>query len=336
MTDTANINLGGRISIGTIVPLIVSVRGEGGAYNPHLVVLVKVTMNQQPDAGQIVLTELSAGLHLGSAATSTDNQLGARVHVNLLREFRCRTLPGGPNECQIALRFPLTQAQIALIEKDRHAQPNHQFTAILTLEATPAWVVRTWNSALNPLSSVQQDAATQAKHPISFEMGMHSLLAPFWTTRIEDLTVIVPASLWIENVLPQLGMNTLRLIEVALPRRGGLIPDSAIDFFETALRHFDVGLYREAMESCRDVRTAIERELGATEANPIGNIVAQRLGWDTGIPQQTLLNAMWNSFRIVTNEAHHLPGGPRLLESDARACLHLAAILLEYVGQLLS
>lgn len=335
MTDTANINLGGRISIGTIVPLIASVRGEGGAFNPHLVVPLKVTMNQQPDAGQIILTELSAGLHLGSAATSTDNQLGARVYVNLLREFRCRTLPSGPNECQIALRFPLTQAQIALMEKDRHAQLNHQFTAILTLEATPAWMIRTWNSALSPLSSVQPGTETQAQHPVSFDLGMHSLLAPFWTTRIEDLTVNVPASSWIEKVLPQLGMNTLRLIEVALPQRGEPIHDAAIDFFETALRHFDLGLYREAMASCRDVRTAIERELGATEANPIGNVVAQRLGWGAGMPQQALLNAMWNAFRIVTNEAHHLPGGPRLLESDARACLHLTSVLLEYVGQVL-
>ena len=38
------------------------------------------------------------------------------------------------------------------------------------------------------------------------------------------------------------------------------------------------------------------------------------------------------TLRVATNEAHHVPGGPRLTEADAQMCLHLTAIVLFGVG----
>lgn len=125
----------------------------------------------------------------------------------------------------------------------------------------------------------------------------------------------------------------MRYAEIRLPT-SGLFPAAILDYYDSARWHFDLGNYREAVASCRDVRTAVERHLAATQAHPVSAIAVERLGLAADAPQRGILAAAWETLRVTTNEGHHIPGGPRLTEADAQMCLHLTAIVLEYLALL--
>jgi hypothetical protein len=326
MSNPAWIRISNR-GVGNVTLVTNAVYGEGGPHDARLVLPLRVTMEAQPREEMLAVVSLTSSLHLATSASDA-NQLGPIVTLNLLPEFRCRSLPSGSNSSEILARFPLTDPLIAKLEAHRHANPEAMFVGALRLSATVVWVSQTLNNY--PLSP-----RDQTDHPFSGgTMGMYSFLAPFWTTSIEDLDVCIPASTWVGAVLPGWGLDHLRLIEVALPRTGGFFPDTVVGHFDAAKRAFDMGQYRPCMVACRDVRYEVEQHLGATEKNPIGDIIEQRLGLAPGSQQRDLVNAAWRALRFETNVAPHIPGGPRVTEADARACLHLTAVVLEYVGRL--
>lgn len=333
MPNTVQITVGNCI-IGRISPAL---RGEGGPYNAQLVIRVAIALDPRLESSTLTVTTSRADLYLGLGDDNPATRFGVPVSADLT--FKSLTRPTMVSEHIIDLRFPLTPEQVHLLEVRRHAQQDHQFLATLVLKVGVGWVVATWNKPVNLLFSLApgSDPATQAhqaQHTVPYELGMRSSLAPFWSAKIlQELTITVPASAWVATILPGLGLDGIRMTEVAMPRRHGFLPDDVIPFFETAPRQFDKRHYREAMQTCRDVRNAIERHLGASATHPIGTIVAQRLGWRAGMPQEGILNAMWAALREATNEAHHIAGGPGW-SRPTRACLHFTAICIAYITQL--
>ncbi len=93
-------------------------------------------------------------------------------------------------------------------------------------------------------------------------LGRYSRVIVFWGARIVDFPVQVLAERWVKQVLPELGLNSLRLVEVALPTPGGFYPELAPTSFDEAQQGYDPGNYRACIEKCRYVRHAIEEHVG--------------------------------------------------------------------------
>ena len=326
MSDIAGIRVGswfvGRFSI-----IARNVRGEGGPYGPQLALSLKVVMEQAPREKMVAITRLQIALHGGTPSGGVQPLLGQRVDLPFLNQFRYRTLPSGSSEDQLEIRIPFLPAQVLALEAWRHEDPEAQFRGFLRFQAEVAWLRETWNET--PSRSPAPSA-----HPFAPTDGMVTELAYFWTTSIEDLDLVIPASTWIDRVLPGLGIDQLHLIEVQLPEANALVPASAIVAFGQARRQYELGFYPQCVALCRDVRSFVEQHLGATQANPVGAVVEQRLGWAAGKSQRQLLQRQYDTLNYITNVAHHVTGGQLLNAADARAALLLTATWIEYLGAL--
>jgi hypothetical protein len=113
-----------------------------------------------------------------------------------------------------------------------------------------------------------------------------------------------------------------------------MFPESLLPIFDAARRDYDLGSYRECIQKCRDVRHAVERHLGATNASPVATVIGDRLGLPTDAPQRAFLRHTWIGFTDLTNASHHLSTVQGMLRADAHVCLLTAALLLEYICQL--
>jgi len=323
VSNPVSISLTGTRIIGELSLDENRVIGEGGWADPRLVFILQLTLNPAQPGALLVITELTCSLHLASPA-SEQNQLSLAQTVNLLYGFNCRAVPGGPFRGQVQVRIPLNQALLTQLERQRALDPEHAFEAVLRVKPTIAWLEQTGNTTPDEYG----------EHPFkNQQFGPFSRLAYFWYPQVADLAMRVPASVWTQQVLPGIGYEQVRSVEIRLPT-SGLLPAEILGYYDTARRHFDLGNYREAVAGCRDVRNAVERHLAAKAAHPVGAIVVERLGLAADAPQRAILAAAWETLRVATNEAHHVPGGARLTEADARLCLHLTAIVLEYLALL--
>lgn len=323
MSNPVSISLTGSRIIGELSLDDSRVSGEGGWAEPRLVFPLQITLNPSPAGATLAVTEVMCSLHLTSPA-SEQNQLGLAQAVKLMYGFTCRAVPGAPSRGQIQARIPLSQALVAQLEQRRTQDSEHTFSASLRLQPTVAWLEQTGNTTPDEYR----------EYPFMHQQfGPFSRLAYFWYPQVGDIEMRVPASVWVQQVLPGLGYDQVRYAEIKLPT-SGLFPAEILDYYDAARRHFDLGNYREAVASCRDVRNAVERHLAASQAHPVSAIAVERLGLAPDAPQRAILAAAWETLRVATNEAHHVPGGPRLTEADAAMCLHLTAVVLEYLAQL--
>lgn len=120
--------------------------------------------------------------------------------------MRYRSLPGGINRIGLDLRFGLTVAGVARIEEARRStSPGGPFLHI-TFEARVAWLEQTHGQPSDPPGS----------DPFQTMLGLHSALNFFWTTSIDAISVGVDPSVWIANVVPGLGVDRVRLVEIHL------------------------------------------------------------------------------------------------------------------------
>lgn len=324
MSQTSLSLTNGR-TIGEIALDSTKITGEGGLADARLVFPLQIRLHPSSSKGaMITLTELTYSLHYGWPI-SEHNQLGPSARINLMVGFTCRSTTNGPSNGITYVRLPVSAALITQLENQRQLQAEHAVSAHLHLQPALAWMEQTGN--------VMPDE--YGEHPFKGEQtGPFSRLSYFWYPQAGDLAVQISASDWVQNVLPGLGYNQARFVEIALPTAAGQFPEAILDYYDTARRHLDLGNYREAVASCRDIRTTIEGHLGATRANPVGTVVADRLGFPADAPQRGLLQAAWDSLALATNTAHHLPGGPRLTGADARMCLYLTAVVLDYLTHL--
>ena len=275
----------GNHFIGTASINGANMRGEGGPISPYLIVPLDIKIDPRPTNAMITITKLRCSLHQDSS-TGNHNLLTPTIELDLSDQFRVRSVPSGSSYDNIELRFPLTLPQLTEIERIRHQADGAAFRATLQLHANIAWIRETGNdSPPNP--------QTFLGHPFDISYGLFSSLVYFWITSIDKLDVYIPASHWISRVLPGLGIDRLRLIEVAFPDANDLVPQTAIDAFGQAQREFELGNYRSSMQQCRDVRTYIEQHLNATRSNSIEAVIEQRLHWPPNTPQSEFIQKQW-------------------------------------------
>jgi hypothetical protein len=169
--------------------------------------------------------------------------------------------------------------------------------------------------------------------PWEFNYGMFSQLYPFWTCRITTMMVQIDQSHWIDNVLPGLGYDRLRLLELSFPPP---LPDhsSAAAQFDKARKALDQRRYGDCISECRGLLNMWEKEYGATKQKRLADVVAGDRRWPEDDIRRQLLDTLWKEVGDVANAPHHPEGDVNaelFNDRDARLILVLTAALSEYV-----
>lgn len=302
-----------------------TVRGEGGPARPQLVVPLTVTMQNAPEESMVAVLSVRASL------STSDNQsphtlISSRVTEMLIDNMPIRSLPSGSRDLQVWLRFVLTDDEVERLELRRHADAEEMFTLFMSVEAVVAAVVATHNQV--------RAGETPTATPWDYNFGMFSELQPFWNTQVDTVRIAIEQSRWVRDVLPGLGYDRRRLLELVFPPP---LPDhkSAAREWDKARKAYDTKRYGDCVAECRDLLSMWRTQFGATAKNPIANVIADRNQWTATDNRRRFLADLWKSATDVANVEHHPEGTPDeqyFDAADARLILLLTAALSEYLG----
>ena len=320
-----SITVGGNRIVGDVWVDGGTVRGEGGPVRPQLLVPLTIQMHNTPADVTMALCWLRARLATDQHA-SHNLTIAQPTAELLLHEFPARSFANGSAEHVAPLRFYLTPAEVEDLERKRHATAGDIFTLFLGLDAVVAGL-KTYNSV-----GSQADTETM---PWPMQYGMFSQVLPFWRTNISPVIVTVERSTWVRDVLPGLGYDRSRLIEVTFPPP---LPDhpSAASEWDKARRALDEQRYDDCVSECRDVLVLWREQLKATKDRPVAAVIAEKRGWADTDGRISFLDSLWKTAIDIVNVPHH-PEGKQVEQhfdaSDARLMLMLTAALAEYVGR---
>jgi hypothetical protein len=329
VANSTHIDLYGQ-SIGRISVDGAMVRGEGGPNNPQLVIPLEVQLDNQPDEAMLAIGRVRALLDTDQNVQPA-TAICSPVSVNLVGGpygFRVHSKQAGSQANQIELRFYLTPPQVAELERRRHAGHGDVFTFYLQLEPT---VIGLKNFNRHQPGSTPEPRIWDPKY------GMYAELAWFWTAnQSPTLRVDVETSAWIRRVLPGVGHDSVRLIEVTLPPPLPEQPKS-VDEFDKAKAAFDARRYDDSVVACRGLLAMWASQLGATKTRPVAAVIAEQLRWCEDDERRQLLDALWKATTDFVNAPHHPESttAPVALDAqDARLSVLLTALLSEYLGSI--
>jgi hypothetical protein len=172
---------------------------------------------------------------------------------------------------------------------------------------------------------------------ISWEQDIQEAnLSYLWQAAIGTLSIDTTEMKWTENILPNIGYDRYRLVEVGLPSSNTLVPEQAIEYFKQAKKVSDEGNNQECLRVCRLALEEIKKHLQIQNFE-LGTAVTKKLGWRDQpelTEQAKFLNHTWRGLYILANAANHTPSNLSLLPADAHTGLLSVATMLEYLGQL--
>jgi hypothetical protein len=317
----------GNFRIGRLTAESATVRGEGGVLSPALVVPLILELQPRKEEETLAVTEIEADLLLGSQFGTAINQQVANPArsspLGTTGGLWC-TAPNATNERQLTLRFALMREHVRLFEDRARRLASEPVPFELRLRIGAAWVRRTENAP----------RPGPAGHPMPPALGFVSELWPAWEAKAEPLRLELAREHWVAQILPNLGADRVRLVAVRLPATNRALGDAGVAAFEDARVAYDSGEYRRAVQACRDLREAIERQLGAVEGARLADRVAERLGWPEDSPAKELLDNLWKALSDVSSAANH-HRGRQLAAADSRLAILLAASAMEYLVELL-
>lgn len=313
---------GGRI-VGHVSVDGGALRGEGGPLRPHLVVPLTITMQNRPADSMVAVTALDAWLCPDENAF-VPNALCAPVTVSLVPGFPARSLPQGSVDHTIQFRFALTPMEVEHLEYLRQKAGSDAFTVYLGLDATVA--------GLKTFNQVLPGAAPEAT-PWDLNLGLFSQVLPFWNCQIQPARVQIEQSAWVRAILPGLGYDRVRLIEMTFPPS---LPNhrGAAAQFDKARRALDERRYDDCIQECRGLLNMWEKEYGANATLRLADVVSKERGWRKDGSRRVLLDSLWKQVGDVANAPHHPErdsGAEAFDGRDARLLLLLTAALSEYV-----
>jgi len=300
-----------------------AVRGEGGPLRPCFLVPLTIMMQNRPKESMLAVTQITGRLCSDQNAFS-QSIICAPQTESLTNGFRAHSLPQGTSFHTVYLRFSLTSAEVEHLEALRQSSKADVFCVYLGLDATVAGL-RTHNEMV---PDVEQEPS-----PWDMNLGLYSEVLPFWDSRIDVTLIQVEQSRWVTDVLPGLGYNRIRLLEMTFPPP---LPGhtSAAAQFDKAKRALDERRYGDCILGCRGLLNMWERQLGATAKKRIAEVVAADRAWPEGDIRRDLLDTLWKEVGDVANAPHHPEGdvNAEIFEGrDARLVLMLTAALSEYL-----
>ena len=310
-------------SVGTVSVDGGAIRAEGGPGRPQLIVPVTITMAPQPANAMIAVTRLSAQIATDSFAEAIICQ---PISQELGSVARVHSIPSGSADFTVHLRFFLVAADVEDLERRRHATSTDGLQLYLRCEPTVAAV--TLHNTL-PLDQASKPT------PWDLRFGEYALTMPFWSSRVAAVPLQVEQSTWVRNVLPGLGRDRLRLLELELPPA---LPDhaSAAAQFDRAKRALDERRYSDCIKECRGLLNMWEKQYGATAKRRVADLFGDERHWSTDDIRRKLLDTLWKEIGDFANAPHHPEGDvdSELFEArDARLLLILTAALSEYLGR---
>lgn len=320
---TGYITIGSRHA-GTATVDPTDVRGDGGPARPQLVIQAKLELENRPADSQLAIVRLKASLHADQDA-STHRMLCSPVEKSLTDNMQYHSFPEGRDHSNIAeVRFLLSQSELLELENLQH-RPQSTGGLNLTLRLEPM---------INGIHTLGKFNQPRDASPWGSDNGMHSQMFVFWSVSVGVIQVQVSRETWIEKVLPGVGFDRLRLVEVLLPPP---LPDhvSAASEFDAARRALDELRYEDCIGHCRGLIAIWERVLGSSVGNRVASVVAKRLRWDSNDPRRQFLDDLWKSATDLANVPHHPEGqdSRRIVEArDARLFFNLVTGLSEYLG----
>jgi hypothetical protein len=318
-----SIILGGGNLVGTVAIDGGAVRGDGGPIRPQLVVPLTIEMSPQPDEAMLGLVWLSA--RIGFDQYASPHRLACQpISLPLMDGFHAHSLPHGTTDYTAHLRFFLTQAEVEDLERYRQATNTEIVELYLGLDPLIA--------GMKSYNQVRPGTATEPS-PWNIQFGMFSQVLPFWTSRVDPIRVQIEQSTWVRDVLPGLGYDRLRLLELTFPPP---LPDHsrAASQFDKAKRALDEMRYDDCIQECRGLLNMWERQYGATAKKRLAEVVADNRKWPEDDIRRALLDSLWRETGDVANAPHHPEGSesaPGFDGRDARLILILTAALSEYV-----
>lgn len=286
-------------TVGTITIEEARIRGEGGPFRPQLVLPVTVAMSVRPVKSELALTDLRASLR-PSVDSFPQDTLGQIVTTGLFEGPIGWSRSDLENEHQMELHLPLSGIDIADIERRRHQDQNGRVHLGLFLQPVVEGI-RNFN---------QQQFGTENLDKGPWDepaFGMYFQRFTFWTSKIQAIQLTVEMSQWVTSILPALGYNELRLIELRLPPS---LPghDAAVVEFDKARLALDQRRYPECVAACRGLANIWNRLLDSNKSAPMGTVVGDKLGWPTGDPRREFITKTWATTKDIVNVPTHPEG----------------------------
>ena len=276
-------------------------------------------MNQHSEGAMIAVTSLTASLGI-EPHVSPAQVICQPVFKNLISRFSV-TSQLYPNEPMEEVRFFLSTAEVEHIEARRHAANSDVFTMHLSLDVVVA--------GLKPHNGPSDD-----QFPWGQQFGTFAEVFPFWTTQVRPVQINIDQSSWVNKVLPSLGYDQLRIIELKFPPP---LPDhgNAAAQFDKAKRALDERRYDDCIKECRGLLKMWEKQFGATNEYPVADVVARDRHWAGGDDRRDLIYALWQRVSKIVSTPHHSEGQVIMTfdRKDARLVLILLAAISEYVEQ---
>jgi len=300
-----------------------AIRGDGGVLQPHLIVPLTIEMGPMPADAMIAVVWVRAQI-LTDRPPATP--ITKPVTDILLDGFPARSLPNSANDHTVDLRIFLSPAELAALEKHRHGATTDPFVLYLGIEAVAAGM-RTFNEI--------RPGDPQEPSPWNQQFGLVSALMPFWNTRVDPLWVNIEQSTWIRQVLPGLGYDASRLVEIEFPQALPGHPGAAAEW-DKARRAFDERRYGDCVAECRDLLSMWKRQFGATKERPLATALAERRSWPDGDGRRAFIDSVWKASTDFTNAPHHPEGeaaSQHFDAADARLVLLLTGALSAYLSE---
>jgi hypothetical protein len=321
-----SINIGASTTLlGSIAIDGAEVAGIGDLVAPQLVVPFVVRLNNQPREAAVALLELRARLSMPRSEGALVLSSAERRWLGGPSGLR-QTFDHGSHDYQEEWQFPLHGASVRPLERAGAQTAPGDVALKLDIEATAAWIARTWNNIPPDPNAVAPPAASR--------YGLMADLQFLETVTVGDLTIYVPRERWAEAVLPGLGLQRTRLVAVRLPPEDRFGTTRIPKRFDAARRALDAGRFEECIRDCRQIREIVQRRLIGSGAGRVATAIARRRGLPEDAPQIRFLGEAWTSLVTITNAAvHDDPDEEQTLfaATDARSCLLLTAVLLEHL-----
>jgi hypothetical protein len=274
----------------------------GGIDFPHLAIPAKLTFS--PYAGRDGISQ-----ELLYFTIQTDLALGERP-TKIARSFQPfqYRITNERYETQHFFEIPLDRYRVEKIESARNGN--------LSLKLNVQIGMATFG-----LPEYGPDQGKGQPHLNSFHT-LHS-----------DINLNVPSSVWLNNVLPNLGYGIVNVIELpATPIEQIAAMQHSFTALQRANERFKNGDYDESVGFCRTAIDPIRNELKKIKISSPENLAAD---WAEKIGDSTVawLNTILGKTHGVANTPHHSPNTGHFSRLDAQMILTVTASVIAFVAR---